>query len=229
MITKRESSERGHLKLDWLNARHGFSFGSYFDPHWMGFGKLRVINEDIISPDGGFDTHGHKNMEIISFVISGSLEHKDTLGNHSIIRPGQIQVMSAGSGILHSEFNPSKSEVTHMLQIWVEPKIKNISPRYEQYNFTAIENTVVKLAGPTGGENIAKIYQDISLSLLLVTKKTFYHQLDRNKKYWIQVVNGSANINDTNVEPGDGLGITGVSDLNFSLESKIEILIFEQP
>ena len=137
MITKREAKERGHVNWKWLNAFYSFSFGSYFDPKWMGFKALRVINDDFIDEGYGFPTHPHRNMEIITFIIEGALEHKDVLGNHSIIRPGEIQVMSAGSGIEHSEYNPNKDQKTRSLQIWIKPNVMDITPSYQQYKFEA--------------------------------------------------------------------------------------------
>jgi redox-sensitive bicupin YhaK (pirin superfamily) len=229
MITKRLAEDRGHFKLNWLNARHGFSFGSYFDPSWMGFSKLRVINEDKISPTGGFDTHPHKNMEIISFIIEGELEHKDTLGNHSVIKPGQIQIMSAGTGILHSEFNPSNSNSTHMLQIWVEPSIQNIKPRYDQFDFMETKNEIILLVSPTGGNNLAKIYQDISLSLGNFEGENFTKELNQDRKTWIQVISGNSLINGVSVNAGDGIAIENEELLRIESNANFRFLLFDLP
>lgn len=226
MITKREASERGKFKLDWLNARHSFSFGSYFDPNWMGFSKLRVINEDVISPKGGFDTHPHKNMEIVSFIIKGSLEHKDTLGNHSVIKPGQIQIMSAGKGVLHSEFNPSDSEETHMLQIWVEPNVLDIEPRYEQFDFEEKINELVLLAGPDKEDGIAQIYQDAKIYLGHIDA-LWDEAINPNKKYWLQVVEGKGLINNSSYSSGDAFALESEKQLELSTEEKTRFLLFE--
>ncbi|MFT6633284.1 MAG: redox-sensitive bicupin YhaK (pirin superfamily) [Bacteriovoracaceae bacterium] len=229
MITKRIANERGHFKLKWLDARHGFSFGSYFDPNWMGFSKLRVVNEDIIAPNGGFDTHPHKNMEIISFIVEGELEHKDTLGNNSIIKSGQIQIMSAGSGILHSEFNPSNSKNTHSLQIWVEPAIQNIKPRYEQFDFVEPQEDLVLLASPTGGASIAKIYQDAFVYFAHFKTQNFSKELEEERKYWIQVIQGEAIINGVEVAPGDAVAIENEKTIEIKSCKNFKFLFFDLP
>lgn len=229
MITKRESFERGQLKWSWLKAKYTFSFGSYFDPDWMGFGPLRVINEDIIDEGRGFDTHPHKDMEIISYVLEGEIKHKDTLGNNSTITSGQIQIMSAGSGILHSEFNPNLDRKTHMLQIWIEPNKKGVSPRYEQFNVDLktdeLPLIVTESGSHSGDKNVATIYQD--LKLFHGSLKNFSQKIDKTKKYWIQIAKGDGTINEVQVVSGDGIILEGESVLDVLSDEGLLVLVFE--
>ena len=227
MITKRAKNERGHLRIDWLDAKYTFSFGSYFDPEWMGFRSLRVINDDIIDEGMGFGTHPHRDMEIISFILEGALEHKDALGNHSVIRPGEIQIMSAGSGIEHSEFNPSKSDKTHSLQIWIEPNIKGIKPRYEQFKYDQQDNALTLIASPDGGENIAKIYQDTKIYHGIVKQKKYSESLNQIRHYWLQVIQGTGIVNDVAVTSGDGLAISEVDSLELESQETFKFLLFD--
>lgn len=163
MIQIRKNIERGSAEYGWLHAKYSFSFGEYYDQKYMGFRKLRVINEDKIEPGQGFPTHGHKNMEIVTYILSGSLEHKDSLGTGSVIYPGEIQLMSAGKGIQHSEFNHSKTEIVHLLQIWIEPNIKNEDPFYQQHNFSQLNENFILLVSPNGERNSLKIKQDVKI------------------------------------------------------------------
>lgn len=226
MITKRLANERGHNKFSWLEAKHSFSFGSYFDPSWMGYKSLRVINEDIIDEGMGFGTHPHKDMEIISLVIDGALEHKDTLGHHTTIGPGEIQIMSAGSGIMHSEYNPNKDQKTHMLQIWIEPKEKGIAPRHEQFNYDQTKNELIILASPVGGENIAMINQDASVFIAELNQPKLF-EVKSEKEYWIQVILGAGSINEIEVKAGDALAISEVETINILPGDSLKFLLFE--
>ncbi len=229
MITKRKSNERGSVSIDWLKSQHTFSFGSYYDPMWMGFSSLRVINEDWIDEGKGFDTHPHKDMEIITFILEGVIEHKDTLGNHSKIYPGEIQIMSAGTGVYHSEFNPNTEQKTHLLQIWIEPDTLGVKPRYEQFTYAQKQNELVPLASAEGGENIAKIYQDASIFYGDFQNDKMSKELDKQRKYWIQVIAGQATVNDEIIESGDALGISDMESLQLSTTGQVKFLLFDLP
>lgn len=210
------SNDRGQADHGWLKAKHSFSFAQYFNPDRMGYGDLRVINQDEIAPSRGFGTHPHHDMEIITFVTHGVLAHKDTLGNQSQILPGEIQVMSAGSGIAHSEFNASNSEACKLLQIWVQAKQKSVEPRYDQVNY--LENkddTLIKLVSDIDGDGLVGIHQNIDLYLASFHKDKEV-KLSHNGRYWIQVLNGSLSVNGQELNTGDGLGF---EDSAVSIES----------
>jgi len=194
MITVRHANERGAANFGWLDSRHTFSFGDYYDPAQMGFGPLRVINEDRVSPGQGFGTHGHKDMEIISYVLEGGLEHRDSKGTGSVIRPGDVQVMSAGSGIRHSEFNHSKTEPVHFLQIWVMPDRRGIAPRYEQKTFTDTEKRgrLRLVASSDGRDGSVVVHQDVELfAALLNSGEKVAHALAAGRRAWLQVMRGA--------------------------------------
>jgi quercetin 2,3-dioxygenase len=210
MITVRPAAERGVANFGWLDSRHTFSFGHYYDPDHMGFGALRVINEDRVAPGGGFDTHGHQDMEIISYVLDGALEHKDSIGTGSVIRPGDVQVMSAGTGIRHSEFNHSKKEPVHFLQIWVLPDKNGIAPRYDQKSFADAEKRDrLRLVGsPDGREGSIVIHQDAEIyDALLSRDHAVSHDLKAGRKSWIQVVRGAVEVNGKAAAAGDGVAV----------------------
>jgi redox-sensitive bicupin YhaK (pirin superfamily) len=210
MITVRHAAERGTANLGWLDSRHTFSFGQYYDPNHMGFGPLRVINEDRVRPGAGFETHGHRDMEIISYVLEGALEHKDSIGNGSVIRPGDMQVMSAGTGTRHSEFNPSKSEPVHFLQIWVLPDRQGLAPRYDQKTFPASEKRGrLRLIGsPDGRDGSIVIHQDADIyDALLSSGDAVTNNLKTGHKSWVQVVRGAVEVNGNAADAGDGVAI----------------------
>ncbi|GAB1263953.1 pirin family protein [Aurantivibrio infirmus] len=226
----RSADSRGRADVDWLDSRHTFSFGSYYDPEHMGFGALRVINEDRIVPGGGFDTHGHKDMEIISYVISGALAHKDSIGNGSQIKPGEVQKMSAGSGIEHSEFNASKTEPVHFLQIWIRPNRVGIDPSYEQVYFAPEErqNTLKLIVSGSGREGAIKISQDVEIySAVLDVNKHLKFDVATDRKVWVQVVKGELIINSVKLAAGDGLGLEKISEVSLASTSDAEILLFD--
>ncbi|WP_330203240.1 pirin family protein [Cyanobacterium sp. Dongsha4] len=231
MITIRPSEERGKAYLGWLDSKHTFSFGSYYDPNYMGFASLRVINEDKISPTQGFNTHSHQNMEIITYVLEGELEHKDSIGNGSIIRPGDVQRMSAGRGIAHSEFNPSSQETVHLLQIWIQPNQIGVDPSYEQKYFAHDEKQgkLRLIASEDGREGSVKIHQDASLYVTLLGKnEEIKHNIPENRSLWLQIVRGSGKINGHIVNVGDGVAITQEKKLDFiATEDNTEILLFD--
>ncbi len=232
MKALRKSNERGHLNFGWLDARHSFSFGSYFDPKYMGFSVLRVINDDVIDEGMGFGTHPHKDMEIITFIKKGTLKHEDTLGNSSVIRPGEIQIMSAGSGIQHSEFNPDPKEKTHSYQIWIMPNENGVPPRYDQFNYEdrKLSNGLTLLVSPEGGEGIASIHADARLSLGSYSEG---HKdeiaLDSKRSYWLQMIEGELTIDGQVYESGDGLAIKDEKKLGLVSSQKSEFLFFDLP
>jgi quercetin 2,3-dioxygenase len=233
MITVRPAAERGADNLGWLDSRHTFSFGHYYDPKHMGFGPLRVINEDRVRPGAGFETHGHRDMEIISYVLEGALEHKDSIGTGSVIRPGDIQVMSAGTGIRHSEFNHSQTEPVHFLQIWVMPDREGLRPRYDQKTFPQPEKRGrLRLVGsPDGRDGSILIHQDVNVyDALLGVGDTIKQPLKKDRKGWVQVVRGSLNVNGRNAQAGDGVALEDEADLTItSREDGSEILLFDLP
>jgi redox-sensitive bicupin YhaK (pirin superfamily) len=233
MITVRPSHERGVANLGWLDSRHTFSFGHYFDPQQMGLGPLRVINEDRVRPGAGFDTHGHRDMEIISYVLEGALEHRDSIGTGSVIRPGDVQVMSAGSGIRHSEFNHSKQEPVHFLQIWVLPDREGISPRYDQKTFSEVEKRGrLRLIGsPDGRDDSIVIHQDVEIfAALLNRSEAVTRAFAAGRKGWVQVVRGAGEVNGKAVRAGDGVALEGEADLNVtSAADDSEFLVFDLP
>lgn len=229
MITVRPGSDRGRTKLGWLDSRHTFSFGEYYDPAHMGFGPLRVINEDRVTPGAGFPPHSHRNMEILSYVLEGALEHKDSLGTGSIIRPGDVQRMSAGTGIQHSEFNSSKSDPLHFLQIWILPEREGIAPGYEQKTFT-LEGAkgLVLVASRAGRNGALTVHQDVEVcAARLGEGDTVTHVLRPQRLGWLQVARGSVALNDLNLRAGDGAAIERETELVVRAETKAEILLFD--
>ena len=231
MLTLRKAEERGRANLGWLDSRHSFSFGHYYDENHMGFGPLRVINDDRVAPGGGFPTHPHGDMEIVSYVLEGALAHKDSLGTGSEIRPGDVQRMSAGSGIRHSEFNASKTEPVHFLQIWIEPERKGLEPGYEQKAFPAEDKRGrLRLVGSRDGrEGSVTIHQDVDLyATLLEDGGSVSHTLKAGRSAWVQVATGTATLNGEQLYPGDGVAVTepGALDL-VGTSQDAEVLLFD--
>lgn len=231
MITLRPAQERGAANFGWLDSRHTFSFGNYYDPNHMGFATLRVINEDKVTPAQGFGTHGHRDMEIISYVLEGALEHKDSLGTGSVIRPGDVQRMSAGTGIMHSEFNASKTEPVHFLQIWILPEGQGIAPGYEQKTFTEAEklNTLRLLGSRNGRDGSITIHQDVDLyATTLEAGKTVSHPLAEDRVAWLQVARGAVQLNDQLLSAGDGAAISEENLITLQGASDTaEVLLFD--
>jgi redox-sensitive bicupin YhaK (pirin superfamily) len=230
MLTVRHAEERGSTSFGWLDSRHTFSFGHYYDPQFMGFGSLRVINEDRVKPNQGFDTHGHQDMEIISYVLEGALEHKDSMGTGSIIRPGDVQRMSAGTGVRHSEFNASASEPVHFLQIWVLPERQGLAPSYQQQAFSdETKRGQLKLVGSRDGRaDSITIHQDINLyATVLGDGETVTHQLAVDRKGWLQVVRGSVKINGKQLTAGDGVAMDAGNAITLTGVSDTEVLLFD--
>ena len=224
----RSANQRGHTELNWLNSWHSFSFGHYRDPGWLGFGALRVLNDDQVAPAGGFGTHPHNNMEIVSYVISGELAHQDSMGNGSSIRPGDLQRMSAGSGITHSEFNHSETEPVHFLQIWFEPTNLDLAPSYGQQHYPLAErrNQLRLMLSPDGSDGSLTIGQQVWLSGTLLTGD-LSHQLTNGERAWVQVIRGDVQLNGHQLSNGDGLGVVGASDLHFSADQETELILIE--
>lgn len=229
-LALRKSEQRGKANFGWLDSRHSFSFGHYYDPAHMGFGPLRVINEDRVAPGGGFPTHPHSNMEILSYVLEGALEHKDNIGTGSVIRPGDVQRMSAGSGVRHSEFNASKTEPVHFLQIWVIPEREGLEPSYEQKSFSAEEKRGgLRLIGSRDGrEGSVTIHQDVDLyATVLKAGETVTHTLADGRGGWVQVVRGAAALNGTALKVGDGVAVTTSGTLTLEGTDDAEVLLFD--
>ncbi|MCG5499309.1 pirin family protein [Ectothiorhodospira lacustris] len=230
MIKTRRSHERGHADHGWLQSRHAFSFADYHDPAWMGWGNLRVINEDHIAAGGGFDTHGHRDMEIITYVISGELAHRDSLGNGTAIPPGDVQRMSAGSGIRHSEFNHAPDRATHLLQIWILPDRKGIPPSYEQKHFTDEEKRgqLRLLASPDGAQGAVTLHADARLLAGLFDGAEHAElDLDPRRRYYVHLVKGSLAANAHRLESGDALLLSGETQLVLSDGDAAEVLVFD--
>ncbi|MBZ5538810.1 MAG: pirin family protein [Acidobacteriia bacterium] len=230
MIIVRPGNERGHNNLGWLDTYHTFSFDTYFDPDHMGFRQLRVINEDRVEPGDGFGTHPHRDMEIITYVLEGALEHRDSMGNGSLIQPGEVQRMSAGTGITHSEFNPSKSEPVHLLQIWILPEKKGLTPSYEQREFKAEEKRGrLRLIAATGGRDGAvTIHQDVDLYAGLLDageRVTFSLRPDRHA--WVQVARGAIVLNRVPLKAGDGASVSKETQLELTGTETAEVLVFD--
>jgi len=232
MLTVRKSEERGSANFGWLDSKHSFSFGHYFDPKHMGFGPLRVINEDRVAPGGGFPTHPHADMEIISYVLDGALAHKDSIGTGSVIRPGDVQRMSAGTGIRHSEFNASKTEPVHFLQIWIIPERKGIAPSYEQKAFGNGEKRgKLRLVGSRDGrEGSVTIQRDVDLyATLLAAGETVSHVLPAGRIGWVQVARGAATLNGEQLQAGDGVAVETSGRLTLAGTDDAEVLLFDLP
>jgi len=230
MLNLRTSSERGFADHGWLKSFHSFSFAGYYDPQFMGWGNLRVVNEDRIAAGTGFGTHGHRDMEIISYVLSGELAHKDSMGNVKGIPPGDVQRMSAGSGVQHSEFNHAEGAQTHFLQIWIEPNVRGIEPSYEQKTFTTPENSgVLRLvASPTGDNGAVLIHADARMySGLFATDQTASLSLDAHRKAYVQVLRGALSVNGLAITTGDALLIEDETQLTFSHGQDAEVLVFD--
>jgi redox-sensitive bicupin YhaK (pirin superfamily) len=233
MISVRRSDERGAANLGWLDSRHTFSFGEYYDARHMGFGPLRVINEDRVRPGAGFGTHGHRDMEILSYVLEGALEHKDSIGTGSVIRPGDVQLMSAGTGIRHSEFNHSKKEEVHFLQIWLLPERDGLPPSYEQKTFGDDDKRgrLRLVASRDGREGSVTVHQDAEIFAALLNKgETVSQPLASGRKAWLQVARGAVAVNGEELHAGDGAQVQDAATLDVSARSDgSEILLFDLP
>ncbi|MBI5868732.1 MAG: pirin family protein [candidate division Zixibacteria bacterium] len=230
MITIRKSDDRGHFNHSWLDTYHTFSFDRYYDPDHMGFRSLRVINEDRVAPGQGFAMHAHNDMEIITVILEGALEHKDSMGTGSVIRPGEVQRMTAGTGITHSEFNASRSESVHLMQIWILPNARGLTPSYEQKNFPIEQRNgrLFLIASPNANDGAVTINQDASLyTARLRPGKTVTHKLAPNRHAWVQVASGSVTVNGQPLSQGDGAAISGEEQLSITGGEQSDILLFD--
>lgn len=230
MITLRRNDERGSTKLNWLDSRHTFSFGDYYDRRQMGFRHLRVINEDRVHPGAGFPTHSHQDMEIITYVLEGAVAHKDSTGTSSILRAGDVQRMSAGTGISHSEYNPSQSEPVHFLQIWILPGQKGLKPGYEQRSFELNKNPGiwVRVATRDARDGSVKVHQDVDLSLALLPEgREISYSLKPGRHAWMQATRGSVTLNSTPLNAGDGAAVSEAEILEVRALETAEVLLFD--
>ncbi|MBD2545593.1 pirin family protein [Planktothricoides raciborskii] len=230
MLTIRKSQERGHANRGWLDSYHTFSFASYYDPNFMGFGNLRVINEDRVQPKMGFPTHSHQDMEIVTYVIEGALEHKDSMGNSSVIRPGEVQRMSAGTGVSHSEYNHSDNELVHLLQIWILPEKKGLPASYEQKMYSPAEKIgQLRLVGSRDGrDGSVTIHQDVNLyASLLAAGDKMESEIKRDSLIWLQLIKGQITVNNQAISAGDAVAMVDESTLILSAESDAEFLFFD--
>lgn len=229
MISVRNASHRGHANYGWLDTYYTFSFNNYYDPTFMGFRDLRVINEDFIEPAKGFPTHGHNDMEIITYVISGDLSHKDSMGNGTTIRPHEVQRMSAGTGVLHSEFS-SPTDHTHLLQIWIKPEKTGIEPSYEQTFFhpSEKEGRLRLVASRNGEEGSVRINQDVKLySSILKSSDVVEHELSKGRHAWVQVVKGTVDLNGIQLNTSDGAAVSDEEKLKITANEQSEFLLFD--
>ncbi len=232
MISIRKSDERGHFDHGWLNTYHSFSFGDYYDPAHMGFRVLRVINEDWVQPGRGFPTHPHADMEIVTYVLEGALEHKDSMGNGSVIRPGDVQRMSAGTGVTHSEFNHSRSEPVHLLQIWIQPARKGLQPSYEQKTFSDEEKlgALRVIASPDGRDGSVKIHQDATLfAAVLDDGSGLTYEMNRDRHVWLQVARGSVTLGNLVLSAGDGAAMSRETAARLAGRERAELILFDLP
>jgi len=229
MMTIRKANERGHADHGWLNTYHTFSFADHYDPQWMGFRDLRVINDDYVAPGMGFGKHPHRDMEIITYVLSGALEHKDSMGNGRIIKPGEVQYMAAGTGVQHSEFNPSGDEAVHLLQIWIQPDTKGMKPRYGEKSFASTPPGKLHLVtSKTGRDGSIAIHQDADLWLARFTNgQTVTHELKPQRHAWVHVAEGEVTLNGKTLNGGDAAAVSGEPKLELTGKGNAQVLLFD--
>ncbi|HZM06460.1 MAG TPA: pirin family protein [Candidatus Saccharimonadales bacterium] len=229
MMKIRKSGERGHAEHGWLKSYHTFSFADYHDPQWMGFRSLRVINDDIVQPGMGFGTHPHRDMEIITYVLSGELEHKDSMGNGSIIHPGEVQYMAAGTGVRHSEFNPSKSEAVHLLQIWIQPDQTGVAPRYAEKSLAGAPTGKLRLiTSKTGRDDSIAIHQDADLWLAKLNAGDHVkHSLAKGRQAWVHLAEGEVLLNGKKLNGGDAAAVSEETSLDLSAAKPSQVLLFD--
>jgi len=232
MLEVRRSADRGHFDHGWLKTFHTFSFADYYDPEWMSYGPLRVINDDRVAPGQGFGKHGHRDMEIITYILAGALEHRDSMGNGSVIRAGDVQRMSAGTGVTHSEFNPSSAEAVHFLQIWILPEAQRLPPGYEQKHFTSADKRgrLRLIASHDGADGSVVIHQDARIYAgLFDGAERADFQVPAGRRAWVQVARGSLALDDTPLAAGDGARTSGPVRLTLRDGADSEVLVFDLP
>ncbi len=230
MFKIRKSADRGHFDHGWLDTHHTFSFSDYYDPAQIGFRSLRVINEDRVAPGGGFGMHGHRDMEIVTWVLSGTLEHKDSLGHGEVLRPGEMQHMTAGRGIRHSEFNPSATEPVHLYQIWLLPRAPGLEPSYSQKSFPAggRANQWQLVASPDATDGSLQIEQDAHIYLANLNPSTgLTFDLDPSRHAWLQILRGSVNLNKNDLTAGDGVAISNEPKLDLNTSASADLMLFD--
>ena len=229
MMKIRKSNERGHANHGWLDFHFSFSFADYYDPKWMGYRSLRVINDDVVMPGGGFGTHPHRDMEIITYMLSGAVEHKDSMGNGRVIRTGEVQYMSAGSGVMHSEFNPKPDEASHLLQIWIQPDEKGVTPRYAEKSLsTAKTGTWHLVTSKTGRDGSMAIHQDADLWLAkLEPGQKVAHALPATRHAWLHVAEGKVTVNGQELSAGDAAALDGPSATEVKALERAQVLLFD--
>jgi redox-sensitive bicupin YhaK (pirin superfamily) len=229
MMKIRKANERGHAEQGWLDTYHTFSFADYYDPQWTGFRSLRVINDDLVMPGMGFGTHPHRDMEIITYILSGALEHKDSMGNGRVIRTGEVQYMAAGTGVQHSEFNPAKDEAVHLLQIWIQPDRQGVTPRYGEKSLQDAATGMWHLVtSKTGRDGSIAIHQDADLWLAkLEAGQTVFHSLADGRHAWIHVAEGEVKINGKALSGGDAAAVSGKASLKLAAAKPSQVLLFD--
>jgi len=229
MMKIRKANERGHANHGWLDTYHTFSFADYYDPQWMGFRSLRVINDDLVMPGMGFGTHPHQDMEIITYILSGALEHKDSMGNGRVIRPGEVQYMAAGTGVRHSEFNPSKDEAVHLLQIWIQPDRQGVTPRYAEKSLKNAPSGALQLAASKAGrDGSIAIHQDADLWLArLDVGNRVTHKLAPARQAWVHVAEGEVSLNGKKLGAGDAAAVSEEQSLELSAAKPAQVLLFD--
>ena len=229
MMNIRKANERGHAEHGWLDTYHTFSFANYYDPEWMGFRSLRVINDDLVMPGMGFGTHPHRDMEIITYILSGALQHKDSMGNGRVICPGEVQYMSAGTGVQHSEFNPSKDEAVHLLQIWIQPDERGVKPRYAEKSLAKAEVGKLHLVtSKAGRDGSIAIHQDADLWLArLDGGNGVTHKLAPGRHAWMHVAEGEVSLNGKKLSGGDAVGVSEEGSLELSAAKPSQVLLFD--
>ena len=230
MINIRKSEDRGHFDLGWLNTYHTFSFDQYYDPAHVHFRSLRVMNEDRVQPGKGFPTHSHQDMEILTYILSGELEHRDSMGNGSVIRPGDVQRMSAGRGVSHSEFNPSDTETVHLLQIWILPQSHGLTPSYEEKHFSDEERRgrLRLIASNDGSQGSVKIHQDAQVyAAILEAGQAVVHPLSESRHAWLQIARGAIGLNKIDLKQGDGAAVSRERELRIAAHDQAEVLLFD--
>lgn len=227
VVTVRRSEERGATKIGWLDGRHTFSFGEYYDPRHMAFRSLRVINEDIVAPGMGFGTHPHRDMEILTWMVSGELQHRDSMGNGRVIKAGELQFMSAGTGVTHSEFNPNRAESAHLLQIWITPSSRGLTPTYAEWREQP-SGALTYLATPDGSHGSTRINQDASLLLgRLAPNESVTYSTAPGRGLWVQVVKGEVQLTGATLKQGDGAAIEHLTELSVTANAQSEFLLFD--